>query len=68
MFRVILILCNFVHGLSYIVLCIREARQAMDAAARQGELMKSLIDLEEEQRRQKQQADSAVRKDKVCYY
>ena len=48
-----------------IVMCVREARQSSEAAVRQEQLMKSLIDHEEEQRRSRQLADSAIRKDKV---
>lgn len=43
---------------------IREARQAMETASRQEELMQTLIDLEEEQRRQKLSADTVVRDEK----
>ena len=46
-------------------MCVREARQSSEAAVRQEQLMKSLIDHEEEQRRSRQLADSAIRKDKV---
>ena len=60
--------CAMLQGDVYIeVSCCREARQAMETASRREELMQSLINLEEEQRRQTVSADSAVRTEKVCH-